>query len=332
MPPEESWTLEAADADQRLDRHVAERLGVARHRVKRWIQEGRVTLNDAAARPSARTTEGDQIRCMLPEEPRDPERTEPQKGPLEVLFEDDHLVVVNKPAGLAVHPGAGRPRDTLANYLLARYPELAGVGGPGRPGIVHRIDLDTTGVLVVARSALAWSELSKAFAERRVYKAYQALAYGSPKASSGTIEAPIGRHRTDRKRMTVRADGRPATTDYECTSKAAGIGHYRLRIHTGRTHQIRVHLKHLGHPLVGDPTYGEARFKGMPRRPRRLLEAFPRPALHAWRIGLAHPEGGQPLLFEAPAPEDLKELWSRLGGESWPEAPESHQSSEESSR
>jgi 23S rRNA pseudouridine1911/1915/1917 synthase len=335
VPPEEAWTLEAADAGERLDRHVAERLGQARHRVTRWIQEGRITLNGSTARPSARLAAGDRVLCALPQEPREPERTEPQEGPLTVLYEDDHLVAVDKPAGLAVHPGAGRPRDTLANYLLARYPELAGVGGPGRPGIVHRIDLDTTGILLIARSELAWRRLSEAFAERRVHKVYQALAYGTPTEPSGTVDAPIGRHRTDRKRMTVRPDGRPAITDYECTASAASVGHYRLRIHTGRTHQIRVHLKYLGHPLVGDPTYGEARWKGLPRGPRRLLETFPRPALHAWRLGIEHPEDSRPLLFEAPVPADLQELWRKLGGGPWPESPDSpdggRQSSEESS-
>ena len=218
------------------------------------------------------------------------------------------------PPGLAVHPGAGRPGGTLANRLLHRYPEIAGIGGPGRPGIVHRLDLDTTGLVAVARSERAYRGLTAAFAARAVAKTYVALVYGSPRPAGGRVEAPIGRDPRDRKRMAVRADGRPAATGYRSLATVHGISWLELDLETGRTHQIRVHLKALGHPLVGDPIYGEARWKGVESRFRRPLAAFPRPALHAWRLAFDHPGTGERLELEAPVPGDLAELWERVAG------------------
>jgi 23S rRNA pseudouridine1911/1915/1917 synthase len=302
-----AWTVLPEAAGERLDRHVAARLGAPRNQVQRWIDEGHVRVNGREAKPSTALAAGDRVECEPPE-PRE-ERVLPEAGELAVLFEDPELVVIDKPAGLTVHPGAG----TLAHRLLARYPEMAGVGGPGRPGIVHRLDQGTSGVLVVARTAGAYARLSRAFASREVSKRYLAVVYGAPSPAEGTIEAPIGRHPTRRKEMAVRPGGRPARTGYRTLASQAGIALLELDLATGRTHQIRVHLKHAGHPLVGDPVYGEARWRSLPRPLQPPLRDFPRPALHAWRLAFAHPTSGEPLAFEAPVPADFRELWEGVG-------------------
>ena len=311
-----AWTVGEEDAGERLDRHLARRLDHSRHQIQGWIADGRVHLNGARAKASRKLEAGEEVVCRPPEESPDP-RLVPEDGPLHLLHEDDHLVILHKPPGIAIHPGAGRERGTLANYLLARYPEMAAVGGPGRPGIVHRLDLDTTGVLAVARSELAYRRLSTAFAERTVKKTYQAIGYGSPSKEADLIDLPIGRHRGDRKKMAVRRDGRPARTHYRRVASAAGLSRFELDLETGRTHQIRVHLKAIGHPLVGDPVYGEARWRNLERAHRKTLEGFPRPALHAWRLALQHPGSDQPVAFEAPVPEDMKTLWQTVAGHPW---------------
>ncbi len=318
-PPPRSWTVDAAAAGERLDRHVAGRLGEPRNQVQRWIREGWVEVNGAAARASTAVAAGDAIACRPPA-PRE-ERIAPEAEPLAVLYEDADLAVLDKPAGLTVHPGAGRATGTLAHRLLARYPEIAGVGGPGRPGIVHRLDRDTSGVLVVARTAAAYARLARAFAEREVDKRYLAIVYGAPDPSTGTVEAPIGRHPTRRTEMAVRAGGRPARTLYRTVAAGEGTALLALGLETGRTHQIRVHLKSLGHPLVGDPVYGEARWKGLPRRLQAALAGFPRPALHAWRLAFRHPASGERVAFEAPVPGDLAALWEEATGAPFPALP-----------
>ena len=313
MPPvEEAWTVEAEAAGERLDRHVAARLDVPRNQVQGWIRDGHVLHNGYGAKPSAALAAGDRIECRPPA-PRE-DRVSPEPGDLRVLHEDADVVVLDKPAGLTVHPGAGRATGTLAHHLLDRYPEMAGVGGPGRPGIVHRLDQGTSGVMVVARSATAYTRLSRAFAAREVGKSYLAIAYGALSPADGLIDAPIGRHAERRTEMTVRRDGRTARTAYSTLAAASGLSLVELDLLTGRTHQIRVHLKHAGHPLVGDPAYGEARWKALPRPLHAVLRDFPRPALHAWRLRFAHPADGRPLAFEAPVPEDFRELWESVAG------------------
>lgn len=317
---EEAWTVEADAAGERLDRHVAARFDTPRNQVQSWIRDGHVRVNGREAKPSAALAAGDRVECHRPELKE--ERVLPERGDLRVLYEDESLAVLDKPAGLTVHPGAGRATGTLAHFLLDRYPEMAGVGGPGRPGIVHRLDQGTSGVLVVARTAAAYHRLARAFAAREVGKRYLALAYGEPSPREGLIDAPIGRHPLRRKEMAVRSDGRPARTGYQTLAARAGISLVELDLATGRTHQIRVHLKHLNHPLLGDPVYGEARWKGLPRPVQATLRDFPRPALHAWRLAFRHPEDGRPLTFEAPVPEDLRELWERVTAAPWPALPE----------
>jgi 23S rRNA pseudouridine1911/1915/1917 synthase len=314
-----SWTVDPDSAGERLDRHVAARLEVPRNQVQRWIAEGLVRVNGREAKPSAAVAAGDLVECSPPELKE--ERVFPEPGDLRVLHEDADLVVLDKPAGLTVHPGAGRSTGTLAHHLLDRYPEMAGVGGPGRPGIVHRLDQGTSGVLVVARTPAAYTRLARAFASREVGKHYLGIAYGAPSPPTGTIDAPIGRHPQRRKEMTVRPGGRPSRTLYRTVAAAAGISLLEMDLATGRTHQIRVHLKHLGYPLVGDPVYGEARWKGLPRPAQAPLRDFPRPALHAWRIAFHHPVTGEALAFEAPVPADLRGLWERVAGLGWPTPP-----------
>ncbi|MCP4663374.1 MAG: RluA family pseudouridine synthase [bacterium] len=312
------WLVPEAEAGERVDRHVARRLEVPRNQVQRWIAEDRVTINRRPVKASAILGAADTVACRPPAE-SDRAGLEPEVGPpLEVLFEDAELVVLNKPAGMAVHPGAGRRSSTLAHYLLHSYPEMSAVGGPGRPGIVHRLDIDTTGVLVVARSERAYLRLSEAFASRTIRKSYQAIVYGTPQSSDGEIELPIGRHPRDRKRMAIRRNGRPARTRYRRLRSVRGLSWLQLELETGRTHQLRVHLKAIGHPLVGDPVYGEARWRGLERSLERPLLRFPRPALHAWRLAFTHPTTSRSLEVEAPVPEDIRQLWLETTGEAPP--------------
>jgi len=315
-PGPRSWRVPEDRAGERLDRHVAEHLDVPRNQIQRWIREGRVRVDGADAKASTPVQAGNEITARPPP-PRD-DRIRPEEGELDLLHVDDHLVVLDKPAELTVHPGAGRRTGTLAHRLLARFPEIRGLGGPGRPGIVHRLDKDTTGVMVVARTEKAYRALSRAFSRRRVDKRYLAICYGTPEPPEGRIDAPIGRHPQRRKEMAVRPGARRAVTGYRVLASAAGLSVLELELETGRTHQIRVHLKWAGHPLVGDPVYGEARWKGLPAGIRGPLRSFPRPALHAWRLAFEHPADGRRVVFEAPVPEDLVALWEDLSGERWP--------------
>jgi 23S rRNA pseudouridine1911/1915/1917 synthase len=305
------WQVPAAAAGERLDRHVAAHLDAARNQVGRWIAEGRVRVAGRPAKPSRQLAAGETVECEVP--PPVEDRVEPEPGELHLLHLDPQLLVLDKPPGLTVHPGAGRTTGTLVHRLLHRFPELAGVGGPGRPGVVHRLDKDTSGVMVVARTAPAYVALARAFAGRAVDKRYLAIVYGVP-AAEGVVEAPIGRHPRERRKMAVRSGGRPAVTRWRRLGAAGGAALLEVTLETGRTHQIRVHLRHLGHPLVGDPVYGGARWKGLTGPGRTALRDFPRPALHAWRLAFAHPATGEPVAFVASVPEDLRDLWRRGGG------------------
>ncbi len=313
-PHFESWHVPPEAAGERCDRHLAEHFGLPRNQVQRWLRESRVEIDGKPARAATALSSGALVRVELPA-PATDERVTAEPGELGILFEDEHLVALDKPAGLSVHPGAGRATGTLVHRLLSRYPEMAGVGGPGRPGIVHRLDLGTSGVMVVARTAAAYQRLATAFAERRVAKRYLAVVYGETREASGRIETPIGRHPTRRKEMAVRKAGRPALTTWRRLAVASGASLLEVNLGTGRTHQIRVHLKSIAHPLVGDPLYGEARWKGCPRPVQKALRDFPRPALHAWKLAFSHPVDGHELAFEAPVPEDLARLWQEVASQ-----------------
>ncbi len=313
-------------AGQRADRFLAERIGsLSRSRVKALIAEGRATRDGEPLLNASETVRtGGRYELRVP--PAAPALPQPEDIPLAVLFEDADLIVLDKPAGLVVHPAPGNQEGTLVNALLAHAGEdLPGIGGERRPGIVHRLDKDTSGVMVVAKTERAHRALSRAFAERDLDREYLALAWGLPEPPAGEIEAPLGRHPTDRKRMAVLtgADaerrGKPAVTRYR-TERAwggAACALLRCRLLTGRTHQIRVHLAHAGHPLVGDPVYlrrvpAAARLLPQPRRDALL--SFPRQALHAATLGFRHPVSGQALHFAAPPPPDLAGLFALLDG------------------
>lgn len=309
----------AGQEPTRIDRFLAEALALPRNRIQRYIEQGRVEVGGRTVpRTSTLIHAGQQVRVLPP--PRVDERIVPEEGPLEILYQDDDLIAIDKSAGIAVHPGAGRPTGTLVHFLLHRYPELVGVGGPGRPGIVHRLDLDTTGVLLVARNDFAYQALQRLFAERQLEKTYLALVHGEPKENRGRIDLPIGRHQGERQKMAIRENGRPAVTRWELVAGRKAFSLLRFGLETGRTHQIRVHAKAIGHPLIGDPVYGEARWRAAPRPLQRILASFSRPALHARRLAFLHPRSHKRLEIEAPVPQDLQDLWQNLAGKPWPDA------------
>jgi 23S rRNA pseudouridine1911/1915/1917 synthase len=299
----------------RLDRFCAlEHPEHSRARLSRLIREGEVTVNGAACRPSRRLETGETVELIIP--PLVEPRLEPEPIPLDVLYEDEWMLVLDKQAGIVVHPGAGIDGGTLAAALLHRDPCLAGVGGPGRCGLVHRLDRGTTGVMVVARSAASHHALSEQFRARTVDKLYHAVVWGRPTRPEGEIDRPIGRDPRRRVRMTTRGSGgRRALSRYRVLAEVPGFALVGVTILTGRTHQVRVHLAEIGHPIVGDLTYAGDRTRGLGNaRHRTLIRGLGRPALHARRLRLSHPADGRPLTFVAPWPRDLEELWTGLGG------------------
>ena len=313
-----SWSVPETGAGERLDRFLAAaQTDLSRSGLQGLIREGRATVNGRAARASLRLKAGDLVSVEVPLPP--PTSLEPEDLPVEVIHEDPDLIVIAKPAGLVVHPGAGVPRGTLVHALLHRYPEIAAVGGPGRPGLVHRLDKDTTGLLVVARSARAYRALVEAIRARLVHRVYQALVWGDPRAGSGTIETAIARDPRDRRRMAVaRRGGKPARTHWRVEERYGIATRLEVRLDTGRTHQIRVHLAHLGHPVVGDPVYGGRSKKVLSLRRSEaslrdeVLKSLPRQALHASELELPHPVTGSALRFALPCPEDFTQAIETL--------------------
>lgn len=289
-------------AGERLDRWLADQFpDTTRSQVQKWIREGRVLVDGGSVSKGGVKLEGGE-RVTVFKPPPEPALPQPESISLDVLYEDDQVLVVNKPAGLVVHPAPGHRSGTLVNALLAHYPELA-QGDTERPGIVHRLDKDTSGVLVVAKNTAALEFLQRQFRRREVQKEYLALVHGHPDSTRGIIGAPIGRDPRHRQRLWVVPDGRPATTEFEVIERFAGYTLLLVRPVTGRTHQIRVHLAAIGHPVVGDPVYG-------PRRSGRDLP-LKRHFLHAWRLTLTLPDGRR-MTFEAPLPPDLEETLAVL--------------------
>src|SRR6266513_2823888 len=282
------------DAKLRLDQLLARRLPqYSRSRLQQLIRSGFVRLNDASTRPRQIVRAGDKIDVREP--PVEQIEIQPQRIPLDILFEDDDLIVINKPAGLTVHPGAGQREQTLVNALLSHCTTLSGIGGKERPGIVHRLDRETSGCLIVAKNDLAHRALSKQFAARTVEKIYLALVAGKLRKAAGIIDEKIGRHPVRRQRMQVTSlRGRTATTEYRAIRSSDQATLVECRLHSGRTHQIRVHLHHLGHPVLGDKIYAP-----------RFAKNFRRQMLHAWRLGFRHPRTGDWRDFEAPLPVDF---------------------------
>jgi 23S rRNA pseudouridine1911/1915/1917 synthase len=255
-----------------------------------------------------RVSGGENLR--LDAEPELQDEVVAQDIPLNIIHSDEHLLVLNKPAGLVVHPAAGNPDGTLQNALLYFAPEL---GAIPRSGIVHRLDKDTSGVMVVARSLLAHNSLVAQLQNRKISRIYEAVAVGETD-SKGTVETHIGRHPVDRKRMAVVRSGKPAITHFKSLHRFRGFTHLKVALETGRTHQIRVHMQHLGHPLVGDPVYGRPKraAKGLPPGLAEAICEFPRQALHARLLSLLHPADGRQVSFEAPLPADIKSLLAVL--------------------
>jgi 23S rRNA pseudouridine1911/1915/1917 synthase len=304
-----------ADAEpERLDSFIARSLGeVTRSTVQRLIDEGLVTVGGASPKASLKLRGGERITVLIPQ-PKAAEAVA-EEIPLEVLYEDGDLVVVNKPAGMVVHPGAGTSGGTLVNALLAHCRDLSGIGGTLRPGIVHRIDKDTSGVLVVAKNDRAHQSLADQFKEHTIKRVYLALVFGSPKGEKGRIESAIGRHPVDRKRMSGKSSrGKHAVTHWQVLGRFGGITLLRLKLETGRTHQIRVHLSEAGHPLVGDPVYGgSGRLAGvMDPQLKALIRALDRQALHAKTLGFIHPTTGEYLEFDTELPEDMARIIAYL--------------------
>lgn len=317
-PPEsgsrKTLTLDIAEdqAGQRLDKALSEAFpDLSRSRLGALIGEGAVTLNGKVPKPATKLHAGDRVELVIP--PAVPSALEPERGDLRILHEDDSLLVVAKPAGVVVHPGAGEARGTLAAFLLEHCGRLSEIGGVMRPGIVHRLDKGTSGLMVVAKNDQAHRALSAQFKGRIVTKIYTALCLGAPRPARGSIRLPIGRDPRHRQRMGVVEGGREAHTDYEVTELLGPASVVRLTLHTGRTHQIRVHLAALHCPLVGDSTYGASPMAARaPIGSRALLTNFPRPALHAQVLGFTHPVTGEAMRFEEQWPEDLEQLRGSL--------------------
>jgi 23S rRNA pseudouridine1911/1915/1917 synthase len=307
--------VEAEEAGSRLDRWLAVRLpDLSRTRIKALIEDGRVSLDGMTiSDASLRVKPGQAFAVEVP--PDAPAEPEPQDIALDVVYEDDDLIVIDKPAGMVVHPAPGNPDETLVNALLAHCGEsLAGIGGVKRPGIVHRIDKDTSGLLVAAKTDAAHRGLAEQFAAHTLERAYWALVWGLPNPARGEIEGNIGRNPADRKKMAVvKSGGKPALTRYRVIKSFAGgaLSLVECRLATGRTHQIRVHMTSIGHPLVGDPVYGRIRSGRkvvLPPQVREAVLGFPRQALHAYLLGFYHPTKGYTLNFNSPTPPDIKAL------------------------
>ena len=301
---------------ERLDRFLADQLSISRTQAARLIADKAVRVNGTPARASRTLARGDQVEVdVADDKPARPIR--PAQIPVTVVFEDDHLLVIDKPAGLVVHPAPGHWDDTLVNALAARGTSLSG-GAEGRPGIVHRLDRDTSGLMVVAKTELAHRRLGAAMAARRVSRRYAALAWGHLGASPLTIEAPLARHPQDRKRMAVRPEGRAARTDAYLVARFPVCELLRLELHTGRTHQIRVHLAHIGHPVLGDSVYGFEASRGMSGKGRQMAQHLaslaPRQALHAAWLSFRHPETNDPVEFRSEWPADLATLLESAWG------------------
>lgn len=303
-------TFSTDDLPERLDVFIAARVpDLTRSAVRRLIETDRVTVDAEPAKPSLKLKGGERIIIEIP--PPIPSTPTAEEIPLEILYEDGDLIVLNKPSGMSVHPGAGNPGGTVVNALLAHCDDLSGIGGEIRPGIVHRIDKDTTGVIVVAKNDRSHQGLARQFKEHTIKRVYLALVYGSPKTDKGRIESSIGRHPVDRKRMSGSARrGKNAVTHWRIRERFGPVSAVELRLETGRTHQIRVHLSEAGFPLLGDPVYGgSGRLSGVKdTKLRALIRDLGRQALHAQVLGFVHPGTGEYLEFSAPVPEDMDRI------------------------
>ncbi|MFC6227270.1 RluA family pseudouridine synthase [Paenibacillus allorhizosphaerae] len=294
------WMIAAEEAGERIDKFLAESLddSISRTQIQQWIKDGCVTVGDRTVKPNYKLPEGERLILVMPE----PEMLEltPEPISIDVVYEDADVIVVNKPRGLVVHPAPGHYSGTLVNALLYHCKDLSGINGIVRPGIVHRIDKDTSGLLMAAKNDLAHNALSEQLKAHTVNRKYIALVHGNVPHDNGTVDAPIGRDPKDRKLFTVTdKNSKHAVTHFVVMERFGDYTLVELKLETGRTHQIRVHMKFIGHPLVGDPQYGPAKNKGI---------AMEGQALHAAVLGFEHPRTGEHLSFEAPLPDDMVRL------------------------
>lgn len=303
-----TYTVSAGTKPERLDTFITYQSNLTRSHIQKLIKEGFITVNSQGEKARYTVKEGDLIEVTLPNEPDG--ILEPEDIPLDILYEDEHMVVVNKPPDMVIYPAAGNKSGTLMNALVSRCSKLASVGAPLRPGVIHRLDKDTSGVIVIAKDDASYHNLIAQFRERKVEKYYLALVFGGLKEPRGEIRTLIGRSRWNRKKMSVKTDrGKEAITQFEILKKLRSSTLAKIRIITGRTHQIRVHFSSRGHPVLGDRTYG--------KKTELIIDGksivFPRQMLHAYSIKLKHPVSGMPMEFTAPIPEDMgkaiKELY-----------------------
>lgn len=312
----ERYAVAAGDEGVRLDVYLAGRdAGLSRSQIRRAVEEGRVLVDGRRVKAGHRLRDGEAVELMIPDP--SPSDVRPEEIPLSILYEDGHLLVVDKPAGMVVHPAAGHSTGTLVHALLHHCRDLSGIGGVLRPGIVHRLDRDTSGLLVVAKTDEAHRNLTDQFRSRRVEKTYLALVQGAPPTDEGEIRLPVGRHPADRKRMSTRSSrGREAVTRWRVRERFGTVTLLEVDLLTGRTHQIRVHLASQGYPVVGDAVYGKPGWTKSVTDPdtRSMLRGMKRQALHAAAIAFCHPVLGTPLSFRSPLPADLAGLCEALRG------------------
>lgn len=299
------WSVTAQQADKRMDCLLAEEMDISRSTAQQWLEEKLVTALGKVLNKKDKLKEGTEVQVEIP----DPVAYDivAEDIPLDIVYEDAHLLVVNKPKGMVVHPAAGHYSGTLVNALMHHCGgSLSGINGVLRPGIVHRIDMDTSGLLIVAKSDKAHQGLAEQIKVHSFTRIYEAVVVGHPREESGTICAPIGRHPTNRKKMTVTSNNsKEATTHYEVIAQYPGYSHLRLRLETGRTHQIRVHMAHIGHPVAGDTVYGA------PKQPK-MCENLHGQCLHARCIGFIHPISGEELYFESELPAYFTDFLKKL--------------------
>lgn len=303
--------------DQRLDSYLAKQIGgISRSRLQALISDGRVTVDERTVKPSYQVKWDEEVVIRIPG-PK-PSPLTPENISLDIRFEDDHLIVVNKPAGMVVHPACGHRSGTLVNALLYHCEDLAGIGGELRPGLVHRLDKDTSGLLVAAKDDQTLTGLAKQFKKKTTERTYRAIVWGHPNPPQGRIEAPLGRTKRDRKLFGVVPGGKEAATRYQTLESYELLSLLELQLETGRTHQIRIHLKYAGHPVFGDPLYGgrNRRLGPLTTRQRafiaRLFRLLPRQALHAGMLGFRHPISGETLRFESEFPDDIQAVLNHL--------------------